>query len=39
MVGFKNGDSQDCSVDNLCWLKVTDPRRNVMEGFSGLPQE
>lgn len=38
MVGFKDGNPQNCSVDNLYWLKVSDPRSKATEGSACLPQ-
>ena len=34
MVGFKDGDSMNCFLDNLFWVKVSDPRSTVKEGLN-----
>tara|TARA_B100000401_G_C52474384_1_gene562722 strand:- start:92 stop:604 length:513 start_codon:yes stop_codon:yes gene_type:complete len=36
MVAFKDGDSSNCSFDNLVWVKVSDSRRQVREELTAL---
>ena len=38
MVGFKDGNSLNCVLDNLSWVKVSEPRRALKEGSDSPPQ-
>lgn len=39
MVGFKDGNSLNCALDNLSWVKVSESRKTLKEESDSLPQD